>query len=83
MITTTVALQFMSFLFQENGNYGDLFLYALKNLGILIIGLYRFRDTNELQTSPSSKRYVIANPMADFKLYSTDQVCLSHIFYLF
>ncbi|XP_071128802.1 calcium-activated potassium channel slowpoke-like isoform X4 [Mytilus edulis] len=63
--------------FGEEGSYGDLFLYALKKLGILCIGLYRFRDTNEVQTSPSSKRYVITNPNASFKLYSTDQVfCL-------
>ncbi|XP_056020350.1 calcium-activated potassium channel slowpoke-like isoform X8 [Ostrea edulis] len=64
--------------FGEDGCYSSLFLYALKNLGILCIGLYRFRDTNESSTSPSSKRYVITNPPEDFKLLATDQVfCLA------
>ncbi|XP_061193987.1 calcium-activated potassium channel subunit alpha-1-like isoform X1 [Saccostrea echinata] len=64
--------------FGEDGNYGQLFLYALRNLGILCIGLYRFRDTNESSSSPSSKRYVITNPPEDFKLLPTDQVfCLA------
>nr|XP_022313788.1 calcium-activated potassium channel subunit alpha-1-like isoform X2 [Crassostrea virginica] len=64
--------------FGEDGNYGSLFLYALRNLGILCIGLYRFRDTNESSSSPSSKRYVITNPPEDFKLLATDQVfCLA------
>lgn len=60
---------------QEDGTYGSLFLFALRNLGILCIGLYRFRDTNESSSSPSSKRYVITNPPEDFKLLATDQVC--------
>ncbi|PVD37919.1 hypothetical protein C0Q70_00521 [Pomacea canaliculata] len=59
--------------FGENGKYGDLFVYALRNFGILCIGLYRFRDTNESAKSPSSKRYVITNPPADFQLLPTDQ----------
>lgn len=63
--------------FGEDGTYGSLFLFALRNLGILCIGLYRFRDTNESSSSPSSKRYVITNPPEDFKLLSTDQLfCL-------
>ncbi|XP_052685091.1 calcium-activated potassium channel slowpoke-like isoform X11 [Crassostrea angulata] len=64
--------------FGEDGTYGSLFLFALRNLGILCIGLYRFRDTNESSSSPSSKRYVITNPPEDFKLLATDQVfCLA------
>ncbi|XP_041362291.1 calcium-activated potassium channel slowpoke-like isoform X2 [Gigantopelta aegis] len=63
--------------FGEGDKYGDLFVYALRHYGILCIGLYRFRDTNESVKSPSSKRYVIANPPEDFKLLPTDQVyCL-------
>lgn len=63
--------------FGEDGTYGNLFLFALRNLGILCIGLYRFRDTNESSSSPSSKRYVITNPSEDFKLLATDQLfCL-------
>ncbi|KAL5018366.1 hypothetical protein ScPMuIL_004088 [Solemya velum] len=62
----------------ENGKYGDLFIYALEQQGILPIGIYRFRDTNETLKSPSSKRYVITNPPEDFRLLPTDQVfCLS------
>ncbi|XP_053392649.1 calcium-activated potassium channel slowpoke-like isoform X3 [Mercenaria mercenaria] len=63
--------------FGEGGNYGNLFVHSLRNQGILCIGLYRFRDTNATEKSPSSKRYVIANPPEDFKLLPTDQVfCL-------
>ncbi|KAJ8319315.1 hypothetical protein KUTeg_004406 [Tegillarca granosa] len=63
--------------FGEDGKYGDLFHYALKNMGILCIGLYRFRDTNEALSSPSSKRYVITNPPEEFRLLPTDQLfCL-------
>ncbi|XP_059162077.1 calcium-activated potassium channel subunit alpha-1-like isoform X3 [Physella acuta] len=59
------------------GKYGDLFVHALRNYGILCIGLYRFRDTNESVRSPSSKRYVITNPPEDFLLLPTDQAfCL-------
>lgn len=60
--------------FQEGGHYGNLFVHALRNQGILCIGLYRFRDTNATEKSPSSKRYVITNPPEDFKLLPTDQV---------
>ena len=62
------------FIFQDGGKYGELFIAALKNYGILPIGLYRFRDTNSTVRSPSSKRYVITNPPDDFKLLATDQV---------
>ena len=67
----------------QNGKYGDLFVYALRNFGILCIGLYRFRDTSESAKSPSSKRYVITNPPEDFKLLPTDHVMgplFSHMF---
>ena len=32
---------------KEGGTYGELFLHALRELNILCIGLYRFRDTTE------------------------------------
>ncbi|GAB1604804.1 calcium-activated potassium channel subunit alpha-1 isoform X2 [Argonauta hians] len=58
----------------ESGRYGDLFLAALQNFGILCIGLYRFRDTSATVKSPSSKRYVITNPSQEFPLLATDQI---------
>ncbi|XP_060077745.1 calcium-activated potassium channel subunit alpha-1-like [Ylistrum balloti] len=61
----------------DEGHYGELFVNALRHHGILCIGLYRFRDTSDSQSSPSSKRYVITNPAEDFPLLPTDQVfCL-------
>jgi potassium large conductance calcium-activated channel subfamily M alpha protein 1 len=75
-----LRLMFIGFLYmiffwlQEGGKYGELFHAALKNYGILCIGLYRFRDTNSSVRTPSSKRYVITNPPDDFPLLPTDQV---------
>ena len=63
---------------QEGGKYGDLFAYALRNFGILCIGLYRFRDTTPVVPSPSSKRYIITNPPDDFPLLPTDKVSFIH-----
>jgi potassium large conductance calcium-activated channel subfamily M alpha protein 1 len=57
----------------ENGKYIDLFVAALRNYGMLCIGLYRFRDTSS-SFDASSKRYVITNPPDDFGLLATDQV---------
>ena len=51
-------------------------MYALRNYGILCIGLHRFRDTKLNPLSPSSKRYVITNPPDDFPLLTTDMVGL-------
>ncbi|KYB25105.1 Calcium-activated potassium channel slowpoke-like Protein [Tribolium castaneum] len=59
--------------FGEAGKYGDLFVAALKQFGMLCIGLYRFRDTSS-SCDASSKRYVITNPPDDFQLLPTDQV---------
>ncbi|XP_076054675.1 calcium-activated potassium channel slo isoform X2 [Oratosquilla oratoria] len=59
--------------FGEAGKYGDLFVAALRNYGMLCIGLYRFRDTSS-SCDASSKRYVITNPPDDFSLLPTDQV---------
>jgi len=59
--------------FGESGTYGDLFVAALQNFGVLCIGLYRFRDTSQSMNA-SAKRYVITNPPGTFKLVPTDQV---------
>jgi potassium large conductance calcium-activated channel subfamily M alpha protein 1 len=59
--------------FAEGGKYIDLFVSALRNYGMLCIGLYRFRDTAN-SIDASSKRYVITNPPDDFTLLPTDQV---------
>jgi len=59
--------------FGETGTYGDLFVAALQNFGVLCIGLYRFRDTSQTMNA-SAKRYVITNPPGTFKLVPTDQV---------
>ncbi|KAK2178295.1 hypothetical protein NP493_549g01037 [Ridgeia piscesae] len=60
--------------FGEGGTYGELFAFALRNFGILCIGLYRFRDRVTTSQRPSSKRYVITNPPDDFTLQPTDKV---------
>lgn len=57
----------------EGGKYGDLFVAALRQYGMLCIGLYRFRDTSS-SVDASSKRYVVTNPPDDFTLLPTDQV---------
>ncbi len=62
--------------FGEAGKYGDLFVAALRQYGMLCIGLYRFRDTSS-SCDASSKRYVITNPPDDFSLLPTDQVSLN------
>merc|ERR1719471_2579599 len=59
--------------FGATGKYIDLFVSALRNYGMLCIGLYRFRDTSS-SFDASSKRYVITNPPDNFLLHSTDQV---------
>jgi hypothetical protein len=47
---------------------------------MLCLGVYRFRDLQQQQvqkhktSTPSSKRYVICNPNADFRLMQTDLV---------
>ena len=57
--------------------YGELFVYCLSQHNMLCWGVYRFRDsqhgTHKVH-APSSKRYVICNPSADFRLMPTDLV---------
>jgi len=59
--------------FGEGGKYGELFAASLQQYGMLCIGLYRFRDTNN-SPDASTKRYVITNPPGDFAILNTDQV---------
>ncbi|XP_022242664.1 calcium-activated potassium channel slowpoke-like [Limulus polyphemus] len=59
--------------FGEGGKYEDLFITALRNYGMLCIGLYRFRDTSS-SCEASSKRFVITNPPAEFTLLPSDVV---------
>jgi len=56
-----------------DGIYEDLFVAALRDHGMLSIGLYRYLDlTNEVEATIA--RYVITNPPSDFKLHPTDKV---------
>ncbi|XP_071036204.1 calcium-activated potassium channel slowpoke-like isoform X1 [Parasteatoda tepidariorum] len=57
----------------EGGKYGEVFVAALKNYGMLCIGLYRYRDTSS-SFEASTKRYVITNPPIDFPLIPSDKV---------
>merc|ERR550534_48494 len=61
--------------FGEGRKYIDLFVGALRQYGMLCIGLYRilFRDKANSYDA-SSKRYVITNPPNDFNLLPSDQV---------
>ena len=59
--------------------FGDLFVDAIKNYGILCFGIYRFRDSSMSTSTPSSKRYTITNPPYEFQLLPTDLIfCLMH-----
>lgn len=64
----------------NGGEYGDLFVEALRAYGMLCIGISRYRDI-ELNDTASNKRYVITNPPIEMTLYSSDLVCI--IFLLF
>merc|ERR1719460_1469815 len=59
--------------FGGGAKYIDLFVAALRQYGMLCIGLYRFRDNSAGPDAPG-KRYVITNPPNDFNLLPTDQV---------
>lgn len=63
--------------FGDNRFYGELFVHCLFEHNMLCWGVYRFKDSenNGPKTArPSSKRYVICNPDADFRLLPTDLV---------
>lgn len=46
---------------------------AIRQYGMLSIGVSRMRDLNASGT-PSSKRYVITNPPDDLKMYPSDRI---------
>jgi len=57
------------------GKYGKLFVGALRQYGMLCIGVYRFRDINHTnQAEASSKRYVITNPNPLLPLLPSDKI---------
>merc|ERR1719186_2080017 len=58
----------------EGRKYIDLFVAALRNYGMLCIGIYRLKDSSTTTTDGSFKRYVITNPPFNFTLQPTDQV---------
>ncbi|CAL4058638.1 unnamed protein product, partial [Meganyctiphanes norvegica] len=64
--------------FGEGGKYGDLFCAALRNYGMLCIGLYRtlrvVSAVGSTSCESASKRYVITNPPDDFQLLPSDHV---------
>ena len=62
--------------FGDGGKYGELFVAALRQYGMLCIGIYRFRDTTQ-SPEASNKRYVITNPPDDLVLIPSDMVTLS------
>ncbi|KFD54423.1 hypothetical protein M514_04766 [Trichuris suis] len=57
--------------FQTGATYGQVLSQALKEYGMLCIGLYRLHD---MAPSELNKRYVITNPPPDLKLLPTDYV---------
>ena len=75
-----LSFQF-GFDFQCESTYGELFVYALRTLGILSVGLYRLRDVpgGATATDSTTKRYVITNPPDDFPLLSSDKVSRSSL----
>lgn len=57
----------------DNGKYGKLFIGALRTYNMLCIGVYRYRDANNVARA-SSKRYVITNPNPMMPLLSSDKI---------
>lgn len=55
------------------GKYGELFVSALRQYGMLCIGIYRFLDVS-CTVEASNKRYVITNPPDDIVLIPSDMV---------
>lgn len=58
----------------DNGKYGKLFVGALRQYGMLCIGVYRFRDISGNLAEASSKRYVITNPNCLLPLLPSDKI---------
>lgn len=65
------CLSQLSFRFQHNSTYGQMFTTSLKKYGQLCIGLYRLHDQDNAE---SVKRYVITNPPAELRIRTSDYV---------
>lgn len=59
---------------RDNGKYGKLFVGALRQYGMLCIGVYRFRDITGNLAEASTKRYVITNPNPLLPLLPSDKI---------
>ncbi len=66
------SLLFVSSNALQDEDYESLFTHALRNCGILCIGLYRQIDPRP--SAGSYNRYIITNPPVDFGLYPSDKV---------
>merc|ERR1712223_1873740 len=55
------------------GTYEELFVGALRQHGVLCIGVYRYLDTRD-SAGAATDRYVITNPSNDFQLHPTDKI---------
>ena len=66
-------VSFIRLLFQHENCYGELFILALRQYGILCLGLYRLLDPSEMDVR-HRKRYVITHPPFHFSLISSDKV---------
>ena len=55
------------------GTYEELFVGALRQHGVLCIGVYRYLDTRD-SAGAATDRYVITNPSNDFQLHHTDKI---------
>ena len=53
--------------------YGGIFLDALMNMGLLILGLYRRIEDNESGLL-CERRYVVSNPPESFVVRASDEV---------
>ena len=56
----------------QDALYGSLMVGALRQFGILCIGLYRLMDPRP--SAGSYNRFVITTPSHDFPLYPSDKV---------
>lgn len=53
-----------------------MFVEALRQFGMLCIGIYRVKDPTGTEPTASSRRYVITNPPGDFTLMMSDLVSI-------
>ena len=56
-----------------DSRYEELFVAALRQFGILCIGIYRYLDLQDTNNAGTA-RYVITNPNNDFQLHPSDKI---------